>query len=149
MCKLLRFSESLGKSNEKKWSHIWKLLFFLRIVFFHLFIPSKRLFAPISKSQMFKRFRFSESLAKSDRKSFSQIWKLLLINGRKITRQRFLYFLDEFCLTSRIFWYQCYFPHWSRDALSPVCEIFFFCHQFWFSLIQTAQKRNKYCLQYT
>ena len=34
-------------------------------------------------------------------------------------------FFGEFCLTSRIFfWYRCYYPHRSRDALSPVCMIF-------------------------
>ena len=25
---------------------------------------------------------------------------------------------------STLLWYQCYYPHWSRDALSPVCGIF-------------------------
>ena len=30
----------------------------------------------------------------------------------------------EFCHTSRVFWYWCYYPHRSRDALSPVCRIF-------------------------
>ena len=23
------------------------------------------------------------------------------------------------------FWYLCFYPHWSRDSLSPVCGIFF------------------------
>ena len=25
---------------------------------------------------------------------------------------------------STLLWYRCYYPHWSRDALSPVCRIF-------------------------
>ena len=26
-----------------------------------------------------------------------------------------------FCL----FWYRCYYPHWSRDSVSPICGIFY------------------------
>ena len=25
---------------------------------------------------------------------------------------------------STLLWYRCYYPHWSRDSLSPVCGIF-------------------------
>ena len=28
---------------------------------------------------------------------------------------------------STLSWYWCYYPHWSRDALPPVCGIFLFC----------------------
>ena len=34
---------------------------------------------------------------------------------------------------STLLWYRCYYPHRSRDALSPVCGIFFFFFS-WFSL---------------
>ena len=36
----------------------------------------------------------------------------------KIVAQR------KVCFFQRIFWYWCYYPHRSRDALSPVCRIF-------------------------
>ena len=49
----------------------------------------------------------------SDLKTFTS-------KGCKIAAPEKKKFLDEFCLTSRIFWY----PHQSRDALSPVCGIF-------------------------
>ena len=54
--------------------------FFLLLLFLTLF---KGLFAPTSQSQMFKLFRFLESLGKSNGKKWSQIWKLLLIKGVK------------------------------------------------------------------
>ena len=31
---------------------------------------------------------------------------------------------------STLLWYRCYYPHWSRDALSPVCGIFSHGHSF-------------------
>ena len=30
------------------------------------------------------------------------------------------FFFFHFCL----FWYRCYYPHWSRDSVSPICGIF-------------------------
>ena len=30
----------------------------------------------------------------------------------------------DFALLEGYFWYRCYYPHRSRDALSPVCGIF-------------------------
>ena len=79
MSTIFRDSESLGKSNGKKWSHIWN--FSLKVVlksprqkrffFFGKFtfeVPFKRLFAPISRSQMSKIFRDLESLGKSNGK---------------------------------------------------------------------------------
>ena len=68
-------------------------------------------------------FWFSESLEKRNEKKWSQIWKLMLIKGVILSCKKNMFF-GEFCLTSRIFWYRCYYPHWSRDALSPVCGIF-------------------------
>ena len=58
MSQLFRFSESLGKSNGKKWSQIWKLFRIkgenlpwpknvIRNIF-HLFIPLKLFLAPTS-----------------------------------------------------------------------------------------------------
>ena len=99
MSKLFRYSESLGKSNGKKWSQIWTFLFknglksprrkkTLRI-FFHLFTPFKRLFAPTSWSRMFNIFRDSESFGKSNGKKWSQKWKLLLLKGIKSPRWNF------------------------------------------------------------
>ena len=135
MSKLFRFLESLGKSNGKKWSHIGKLFLmkgvksprqnkFFTDVFLHLFTPFKRLFAPTSWSPMSKLFRFSKSLGKTNVKKWSQIWKLLLIKVVKSPRKKKFFFLANFALLAGFFWYRCYYPHRSRDSLSPVCGIF-------------------------
>ena len=129
MCKLFRFSESLGKCNEKKWSQIWKLLLTKGVKsprqktpkFFHCFTPFKRLFAPTSQSPMSKLFTFLESPGKSNRK---RIWKLLLISIVILPRENSCIFLAIFALLAGFLWYQCFHPHRSRDALSPVCGIF-------------------------
>ena len=92
----LKNLESLGKSNEKKWSQNWKLSLikgvklpckkkfgfeqilphlpgFLVLVFL---TPFNSLLSPTSQSPMSHFFRFSESLGKSRGKMWSQIWKL-------------------------------------------------------------------------
>ena len=60
------------------------------------------LFAPTSQSRMFKIFRDSKFLGKSNAKKWSQIWRLLLKNGVKLPRKKSLY-LGEFCLTEQEF----------------------------------------------
>ena len=75
----------------------------------HLFTPFTRLFALTIQSPMSKLFRFSESLKKS--------------NGKK-GLQFFFCSLANFVLLAGFFWFLCYYQHWSRDALSPVCRIF-------------------------
>ena len=57
----------------------------LVLVFLTLF---NGLFAPTSRNPMSKLFRLSESLGKSNGKKWSQIWKLLLINGVKLLRRK-------------------------------------------------------------
>ena len=123
------------------------LCFCLFVRLFTFEVPFKGLFAPTSWSQMSKVFRIVESLGKSNGKKWSQIWNFLLIKGVKSLHKKncswanfatlskiflVLVFLTsfnsllfcKFCLTSRIFWYWCYYPHRSKDALSPVCGIF-------------------------
>ena len=135
----LDFRNSWGKSNVKKWSQIWKLLLikgakfplqkklFTDLFFFIFQLRLNVLLPPLPKVQTFF-LRFSEFLEKSNGKKWSQIWKLLLVKGIKSPPQNsFIFiFFCEFCLTSRIFWYRCYYLHRSRDALSPVCGIFCF-----------------------
>ena len=127
MSKLFRFSESLGKSNGKKWSQIWKLLLIKGVEspqqkknftdFLHLFTPFKPLFAPTFWSPMSKKFWFSESLWKSNGKKGSQIVKLLLIKGLHLPHKKSCFF-GEWC-SLRI---NLYFVSWSSITyhLSPV-----------------------------
>ena len=98
MSNIFRDSESLGKSNGKKWSQMWTF-FFLKIVlnlrakksfFLHFFFGLLRfsvffngLFAPTSQSQMSNIFRDSEFLGKSNGKKWSQIWTFLFENCLK------------------------------------------------------------------
>ena len=77
MSNIFRDSESLGKSNEKKWSEIWTFLFKnclksprkKKVFFFTFEVPSNGLFAPTSQSRMSNIFRDSKSLGKSNKRS--------------------------------------------------------------------------------
>ena len=106
-------------------------------LFVHVFtfeVPFKRLFARTSQNLIFKIFRDLESLGKIAGNNWSQILNFLLIKGLKLPRQN-KFFSDKFRLKysviirsikSRFVWYRCYYPHRSRDPLSPVYGIFFY-----------------------
>ena len=70
------------------------------------FSPFKLLFPPTSHSPMFKLFRFSVSLGKTNGKKWSQIWIFLLIKGVKLQRNKKVLFLTNFtvkkCFVSRV-----------------------------------------------
>ena len=105
-------SESLGKSNGKSWSHIWPFLFenclksprktkknfftFFGLLRFSVFFNG--LFAPTSRSRMSNIFRDSESLEKSNRKKWSQIWTFLFENCIKLPRKKKVFFFTFFGL---------------------------------------------------
>ena len=36
----------------------------------------------------------------------------------------FCFFLVFVYFWSTLLWYRCYYPHWSRDSMSPLCRIF-------------------------
>ena len=153
MSKLFKFLESLGESNGKNWSQIWKLSLiecvklllpkkFLQIVFFisslrfNVFLPQ----LPKVKCPKFLDFRnlWGEKIneAVSDLKSFAH-------KRCKIAAQKSKFFGD-FCLPSRIFWYRCYDPHWSRDSLSSVCRIFFI-HSFLQTMASKLHSCSRHC----
>ena len=101
MSNIFRDSESLGKSNGKKWSQIGTFLFenCLKLprkkkVYFFTFFGLLRfsvffngLFASTSRSQMSNIFRDSKSLGKSNGKKMSQIWTFLYENCLKSPRK--------------------------------------------------------------
>ena len=62
----------------------------------------KVFFAPTSQSWMFKIFRDSETLGKSNLKKCAQILKLLLIKGVKLLRKKVCFWANV-ALLSRIF----------------------------------------------
>ena len=127
-----RFSESLGKSNRKKLSKIFKLSLVKGVKltqqkknygFFCIWsLQFQGIFAPTSLSPMSKLFRFLESLGKSNGKKLSQIWQLLLIRGVELPQ--ILLLLLFFFIFYGKFLYRCYYSHRLRDASSPVCRIF-------------------------
>ena len=91
------------------------------------FICSLRLnvfFPPFPKVQCQNFWNIKNPWGKSNEKKWSQIVRTFAHKGCKIAKQK-KFFFYEVCLTSRVFWYWCYYPHRSRDALSPVCVIFF------------------------
>ena len=118
-------------------------------------VPFKGLFAPTSRSRMSNIFRDSESLGKSNGKKWSHIQTFLFGSGLKSPRKKKFFFADFAGLFqwggyittwggyieiwggyigmmrvlgyswSTLLWHRCYYPHRSRDALSPVCGIFF------------------------
>ena len=53
----------------------------------------------------------------SDLKTFAH-------KGCKIAAQFFFVFSANFDLLAGFFWYRCYYPHRSRELVSPVCGIF-------------------------
>ena len=65
-------------------------------------------------------FRDSESLGKINGKKGSNIWTFLFGSGLKSPRKKKVFFC-WFCLGPPSYGY---YPHRSRDALSPVCGIF-------------------------
>ena len=87
------------------------------------------LFAPTSQSRMSNIFSDSESLGKSNGKKWSNIWTFVFGSGLKLPRKKKVFFVCWFCLgpPSYGLWHRCYYPHRSRDALSPVCGIFKEC----------------------
>ena len=100
----------------QKWSKIGAVeKVFYRLFFF---IFSLRLFAPTSQSPMFKLIRFSESLGKTKWKEVVSDLNTFAHKGCKIAAHKKVLFLTNFALLAGFFWYWCYFPHRSRDALS-------------------------------
>ena len=108
-----------------KWSKIapQKKVFFSSH-FFTFEVPFNGLFATTSQSRMSNIFRDSEFLGKSNGKKWSNIWTFLFRSGLKSPRKKSC-FLLLILPWSTLLWHRCYYPHWSRDALSPVCGIFF------------------------
>ena len=137
MSNIFRDSESLGKSNGTKWSQIWTFLFenclksprnffsFFFLTFFTFDVPFNGLFALTSRNRMFNIFRDFESSRKSNGKKWSNIWTFLFGSGLKLPRKNKCFFL-LILPWSTLLWHWCYYPHRSRDALSPVCGIFIF-----------------------
>ena len=82
------------------------------------------LFDPTSWSRMSNIFRDSESLGKSNAKKWSNIWTFLFGSGLKLPRKKKFFLLLLILPWSTLLWHRCYYPHRSRDALSPVCGIF-------------------------
>ena len=129
MSKTIRFWDSFGKSNGKKWSQIWKLLlnkgvkllwrkkFFLRIFFIcslrlNIFLP------PLLKVQFPNFLDFPNSLEKV-MEGRGLGYKTFAHRGCKVACVR-----RNFAFLAGFFLYRCYSPHWSRESLSPVCGIF-------------------------
>ena len=126
----------------------------LSVCLFTFEVPFNGLFAPTSRSRMSNIFRDSESLEKSNGKKWSHIWTFLFENCQKSPRKKKFFFADfaglfqwgGFITTwgsyieiwsgyigmmrvlgyswSTLQWHRCYYPHRSRDSVSPVCGIF-------------------------
>ena len=100
-----------------------------KVFFLHFFRSSSvfglfnGLFDPTSRSRMSNIFRDSESLGKSNGRKWSNIWTFLFGSGLKLSRKKKCFFL-LILPWSTLLWHRCYYPHRSRDALSPVCGIF-------------------------
>ena len=130
MSNIFRDLKSLGKTNGKKWSQIWKFLFenclksphkkkvffftFFGLLWFLVFFND--LFAPTSRSWMSNIFRDSESLGKSYGKKWSQIWTFLFENCLKSPRKKkFFFFIFLSLLRVLVFFNGLFAPtSWSR-----------------------------------
>ena len=75
---------------------------------------------------------FLPPLLKVQCPNFLYFWnpgkKVMLIDGAKLVidsaKLQRSFFLVNFAFLAGFFWYQCYYPHRSRDATSPVWVIF-------------------------
>ena len=136
MSNIFKDSESLGKSNGKKWSQIWTFLFENCLE-----LPRKKKFFS-SLFSVFFGFRsfltvFLPPLLEVGCPIFCEIrnpwgkviersgltFEHFVWKGSKIAAQKKLSFLLSLPW-STLLWHRCYYPHRSRDALSPVCGIF-------------------------
>ena len=70
----------------------------LAVCLFTFEAPFNTLFAPTSRSQMSNIFRDSESLGKSNKKKWSQIWTFLFENCLKSPRKKKLFSSSLFSL---------------------------------------------------
>ena len=109
MSNIFRDSESLGKSNGKKWSQMWKCLFenclksprkksFFFFTVFTFEVPFNGLFAHTSRSWMSNIFRDLESLGKSNGKKWYNIWTFLFGSGLKSPHKKKFFFVADFAL---------------------------------------------------
>ena len=134
MSNIFRDSESLGKSNGKKWSQIWTFLFenclksprkkkFFSSLFFGLLgflVFFNGLFAPTSRSWMSNIFRDSESLGKSYRKKWSQIWTYLFENCLKPPCKKKFFFFTFFGLLRFSVFFNGLFDPTSQSLMSNI-----------------------------
>ena len=133
MSNMFRDSESLGKSNGKKWSQIWTFLFenclksSRKKKFFFFFFSVLRycltvflLPLPEVGCPIFLEIRnpWGKVMERSGLTFEHFVWK-----WSKIAAQKKVFFL-LILPWSTLLWHRCYDPHRSRDALSPVCGIF-------------------------
>ena len=116
MSNIFRDSESLGKTNGKKWSQIWQFLF------------GSGLKSPADFAlQNMMETTLPDGLETSGRRVYRLYWHI----SRHFWVFAFWMIFSLFQKNlvfgyswSTLLWYRCYYTHRSRDALSPVCGIF-------------------------
>ena len=135
MSNIFRDSEPLWKSNGKKGSNIW--------IFFYgsgLKLPRKKIlfcvlveFFRFSKKSGFEVFFVQQNIVETTlpdgRRAYPYFWHI----SRRFWVFAFWMIFSVFQNNrvlgyswSTLLWHRCYYPHRSRDALSPVCGIFVF-----------------------
>ena len=137
MSNIFRDSESLGKSNGKKWSRIWTFLFEnclkppRNYIYFFLLI-----LRPVSVSRLYNDMRRlywdMRRLYNDMRRLYWDMRRLYWDMRRLYNDMRRLYWDMRWSYMMRVLgyswstllWHRCYYPHRSWDALSPVCGIF-------------------------
>ena len=119
MSNTFRDSESLGKSNRKKWSHIWTFLF-----------------ENCQKSPRKKKFLFCWFAGLFQWGGYITTWGGYIEIWVGYIGMMRLYW-DWFWMIFSVFqknqvlgyswstllWHRCYYPHRSRGSVSPVCGI--------------------------
>ena len=123
-----------------------KIIFYTFFGLLRFLVFFNGLFAPTSRSRMSNIFRDSEFLGKSNRKKWSNLWTFLFGSGLKSPRKKKVFFLP-ILPWSTLLWHRCYYPHRSRDALSPVCWIFFVYIYIFLIRIVEEQKKKLYIQQ--
>ena len=112
MSKIFRDLASLGKSNGKKWSQIWIFLF------------ESGIKLPRKKKIVFCWFCRTKHV---ENHASQYVFEFLCFRWFFSVFQKIWVFGYSW---STLLCYWCYYPHQSRDALSPVCGIFIYLFRY-------------------
>ena len=129
MSNIFRDSESLRKSNGKKWSNIWTFLFGNGLKsprkkkFFCCWFCGLYLYITASCCYITASLKQGTASYPYNRLNFNITADMRVITALSHSKSCVGY--KRLITIYPLLWHRCYYPHRFRDALSPVCGFFF------------------------